>query len=119
MDARSIDDQAVLLAACPIGRRATGSLSVDGWILADRADRAQPGVALGEDEQLVTQLFQRAEVADAREPWGTPVRNRGAEAGADLAEQPMARGFSTFLQSWPQRTRQMMSSARSRRSSLK
>jgi len=65
LDARSIDDQGTLLAACPIGRRAAGSLLVDDWIRADLAHRAQPTLSIGEDEQLIAKLFECAEVGAA------------------------------------------------------
>ncbi|WP_243651767.1 hypothetical protein [Thiobaca trueperi] len=68
------------------------------WIRTGFAHRAQPVLSIGADEQLIAKLFQRAEVADARERWGALVRNRGAEATADQAQKDVARGLSTLLQ---------------------
>ena len=43
----------------------------------------EPGVAIGEVEQIIANRFQHAEVADRREPWGALLGDRRAEAAAD------------------------------------
>ena len=86
-------------AACSIDGRTPGRLFAGGRIRVDLAHRAQPALSISEDEQLIAKLFERAEVADTREPRGTALRDREAETAPDLAEQHVARGFSSLLQS--------------------
>jgi hypothetical protein len=58
-----------------------------GWPRADLTQRVEPGVAIGEDEQLIAKRFQRVEGADLREPRGALLGGHRAEAAADLAQQ--------------------------------